>query len=80
MAAVFRSLRFALLKQCLPAVETMKLAAFRCHVPIHFPDSNIDLKCRFRLKFEELFYISSTSCNIRQQGQKHPRIHLFRRW
>ncbi|MCU0378525.1 MAG: ATP-dependent DNA helicase RecG [Bacteroidales bacterium] len=78
MSAVFAqpSLRFA---ETLPSSLTgpMKLmslgdALFR----IHFPDSNLDIeKARFRLKFEELFYIQLNL--LRYKGNREKKTHGF---
>ena len=78
MSTVFAqpSLRFA---ETLPAALTgsMKLmslsdALFR----IHFPDSNLDIEnARFRLKFEELFYIQLNL--LRYKGHREKITHGF---
>jgi len=78
MSTVFAqpSLRFA---ETLPATLTgsMKLmslsdALFR----IHFPDSNLDIEnARFRLKFEELFYIQLNL--LRYKGHREKITHGF---
>ncbi len=78
MSTVFAqpSLRFA---ETLPATLTgsMKLmslndALFR----IHFPDSNLDIEnARFRLKFEELFYIQLNL--LRYKGHRERITHGF---
>ncbi|MCK7534812.1 MAG: hypothetical protein MZV63_29345 [Marinilabiliales bacterium] len=73
------SLRFA---ETLPASLTgsMKLmslndALFR----IHFPDSNLDIEnARFRLKFEELFYIQLNLLRYKgQQGENNTRFSVL---